>query len=227
MRKNIALIPSYKPDDKLIKLVKELKKENIFVIIVDDGSGDEYRQIFEECKQYAHVISYGQNKGKGYALKTGMLYIKENYKEFIIVTMDSDGQHTVKDALKLFDYIKNNQEKLVLGKRIRSNKTPIKSRVGNEITRIIYKVTTGINIYDTQTGLRAFSDKLIDYMLEIKGDRYEYEMNVLLYLKKNNIKVKELEIETIYINNNNGSHFKGVKDSIKIYKQIIKYIFNK
>lgn len=226
--KNIVLIPSYEPDDKLISLTEELSKEEVEIIIIDDGSGSSYKKIFDKCINHAKVISYEENKGKGHALKTGLKYIKENYKEpYIIVTMDSDGQHKVKDAKKLISACLLDKNTLYLGKRIRSEKTPIRSRIGNEITRFIYKITTSLDIYDTQTGLRAFSNNLIDYMLVIEGDRYEYEMNVLLKCAKDKIKMKEIEIETIYIDNNSSSHFNPFKDSYRIYKDIIKQSLNK
>ena len=137
--------------------------------------------------------------------------------------MDSDGQHTVEDAKKLYHYVKEHPEELALGKRNRDKKIPLKSKIGNELTRIIYYLTTGLNIYDTQTGLRCFSNKLIDYMLSIPGERYEYEMNVLLQSPKEKVKVKEIEIKTIYIDNNSGSHFHPLKDSLKIYIEILKF----
>jgi len=220
-KKLIILIPAYEPDENLIKLVEKLNKNKIDSVIVDDGSGSNYKNIFSKCK--SKVISYDKNHGKGYALKTGLKYIKENYKDYIVVTMDSDGQHTIKDAINLYEYVNKNDEELVLGKRIRSSKTPIKSRIGNMITRRVFRKVTGYDIYDTQTGLRAFSNKLMDYMLSIDGDRFEYEMNVLLNLKTKNIKVKEIDIEVIYIDNNSNSHFNGITDSIRIYKQILKY----
>jgi len=225
---NIVLIPAYEPDNKLIKLVKDLSKEKVDIIIVDDGSGPNYQDIFKTCKKYSKVISYEINKGKGHALKTGLKYIKENYNNaYIIVTMDCDGQHTIKDANKLIKECSNNKNTLYLGKRIRSEKTPIKSRLGNSITRFVYKKVAGLDIYDTQTGLRAFSNNLIDYMVEIEGDRFEYELNVLLKCAKDKIKMKEIEIETIYEDNNSGTHFNAIKDSYRIYKDIIKHSLSK
>lgn len=220
--KYIILIPSYKPDNKLINLLKSIDK-SIDVILVDDGSGNEFNSINEEAKKYAHLIKYEENKGKGYAIKKGLKYIKDNYKEYTLVTMDSDGQHKYSDALKLLDYASKNNDTLVIGKRHWDKTTPIRSRIGNYITRKIFKRHTGLNIYDTQSGLRAFSSNLIDYMLNTKGERYEYEMNVLLGLKDNNIKVKEIKIETIYIDNNKGSHYKLISDSKKIYNAIKDY----
>lgn len=215
----IVLIPSYEPDDKLITLVKNIDYD---IVVVNDGSKKSYNKIFDEVKKYAKVISYDKNYGKGYALKKGLKYIKKTYKkDYIVITMDSDGQHSIKDIDKLSNYVEKHKDTLVLGKRLRGENTPLRSYLGNSITRFIYNIATKRDIYDTQTGFRAFSNNLVDYMLSIPGDRYEYEMNVLLYLS--NIKIKEIEVETIYIENNKESHFNGIKDSYRIYKQIIKF----
>ena len=221
--KKIALIPTYQPDKKLIELVEELKNNGYDTIVVNDGSSAIYENIFKECRKLSTVISYDTNMGKGFALKKGLQYIKDNYTNYIVVTLDSDGQHTVNDATKLYKYIEKNPDTLVLGKRLINKNTPLRSKLGNTITRKVFNLVSGQYIYDTQTGLRAFSDKLTNYMLSIKGNRYEYEMNILLNAKKNSIKVEELEIETIYIDNNSGSHFNTIKDSYRIYKEIIKF----
>lgn len=220
-KKLIVLIPSYEPDENLTKLIKNLNKNKITSIVVDDGSGKDYKEIFDNLD--TKVISYEINQGKGHALKEGYKYIKDNYKEYVVVTMDSDGQHRIEDALNLYNYILKNDDTLVLGKRPRGEKTPLRSKVGNAITRFVFHLVSGQDVYDTQTGLRAFSNKLIDYMLKVKGERFEYEMNVLLYAKNNKIPIKELEIETIYIDNNSKSHFNAIKDSFKVYKEIIKF----
>ena len=219
----VILIPSYEPDDKLIKLVDELKKNKLNVVVVNDGSSKEFDPIFNKIKKKVKVISYDTNQGKGYALKIGLEYIKENYKDYVVVTMDSDGQHSVKDAIKLSNYAEKHPNELVIGKRIRSEKTPLRSKLGNSITMFIYRLSTGVKVYDTQTGLRAFTSELMDFMQNVEGNRYEYEMNVLLYAPSNDIKIKEIEIETIYIENNEGSHFNTIKDSYRVYKEIIKY----
>ena len=220
-RINISLIPAYEPDDKLINLVDILKKSDFEVVVIDDGSGKDYKSIFDKCK--AKVISYPENQGKGHALKEGLKYIKEKYNNCNIVTMDSDGQHTVEDAKKLINYLKKHPTTLVLGSRKRGKNTPLRSFLGNSITRFVFSLATNYDIYDTQTGLRAFTEELVPYMLEVEGERFEYEMNVLLNAKRNNIKIKELAIKVIYIDNNSGSHFNAFKDSFKIYKEIIKF----
>lgn len=219
----IALIPSYEPDNKLIDLVINLYNNNFNNIVVNDGSNEKYSAIFNNISKYSKVLEYSKNKGKGYALKYGLKYISDNYNNYVVVTMDSDGQHSVKDAIKLCEYTILNPNELVIGKRIRSGKTPLRSRIGNGITKAIYHITTGVNIYDTQTGLRCFTNKLMNFMLNVKGERYEYEMNVLLYSSLENIKIKEIVIDTIYIDNNSGSHFNTFKDSYRVYKEIIKF----
>lgn len=222
--KKIILIPAYEPDEKLIELIHKIDKKEFDIIIVDDGSGTNYDNIFLPLEKEVKVIRYKTNKGKGHALKKGFHYIKETYKkDYITITMDSDGQHTIKDAKKLERYVESHPNTLVLGMRLRDKKIPLRSRIGNGITKFIYNITTGLNVYDTQTGLRAFSDKLMDILLNIEGERFEYEMNVLLQFAKLHIPIKEIQIETIYIEKNKSSHFNTIKDSYRIYKEIIKF----
>lgn len=225
MLKKIALIPSYEPTKELTNLILELKENKFEIIIVNDGSSEKYDSIFENCSKYVKVLKHDINKGKGAALKTGLDYIIKKYiKDYVVVTMDCDGQHKVEDAIKICNYASSNPNTLVLGKRLRSNKTPLRSRLGNSITRFFYRLVTKIDVYDTQTGLRAFTDKLVSFMLDVEGDRFEYEMNVLLRCASSKIKIKEIEIQTIYINKNSGSHFNTIKDSILVYKQIFKFV---
>lgn len=219
--KYIALVPAYEPDNNLPRVVKELQENNFDVVVVNDGSSLDYKEFFDACN--TKKISYPTNRGKGYALKKGYEYIKENYNNYIVVTIDSDGQHKVEDAKNLCEYVKNNMDTLVIGKRLRKDNVPLRSMIGNTITKFVFNLATGLDIYDTQSGLRAFSNKLIDYMLEIEGERFEYEMNVLLNLNQKNIKHKEIEIQTIYIDNNKKSHFKTISDSFKIYGKIAEF----
>ena len=220
--KYVILIPAYEPNYKLLELLKEI--DNRYpVVLVNDGSSSKYNQIFKDARKYAYVISYSKNSGKGYALKTGLNYIEDTYDDYIVVTMDADGQHKLSDALKLCDYAKDNLDTLVLGERQFTKDTPLRSRIGNHLIRNIFKKITKENIYDTQTGLRAFSYKMYDYMSGIPGSHFEYEMNVLLNLKKNRFKHHEIPIETIYLDHNRGSHFKILKDSYAIYKVIRKW----
>jgi len=224
MSKYIALVPAYKPESLMIDMLRELTKENFDIVVINDGSGEEFDPIFEEAKNYATVLVHPQNMGKGQGIRTGLAYIKDNFAEdCIIVTVDADGQHKVPDAMALCALAEAEPDTLYLGSRKLTGKVPLRSRLGNGITRLVYILTTGLRVHDTQTGLRAFSGAMIPDMLQIGGNRYEYEMNVLLEFARDKKPIKEMEIETIYINNNEGSHFNAFKDSYRIYKEILKF----
>ncbi len=225
MNKNwIALIPAYEPSENILPLLQDLQKSGFQVLLVDDGSSPEKKILFREAMEYATVLAHTRNRGKGAALKTGLHYIRKQYiEECIVVTLDADGQHTVEDAVRAAQEAEAYPQELVLGKRILDKDTPIRSRFGNGITRLIFRISTGSSVYDTQTGLRAFSSDLIPAFYKIEGERYEYEMNVLLYCAKQKIPMREITIETIYLNDNESSHFDTIKDSGRIYKEILKF----
>ena len=222
--KRIILIPAYEPDSILIELINKINKHKFDIVVVDDGSGKNYDAIFNKIERKCKLIRYDTNQGKGHALKVGYQYIRSNYLEnYIVVTMDSDGQHTIEDAEKLASYVEEHPNYLVLGKRIRDKKVPLRSKIGNGITKFVYDIVTGLNVYDTQTGLRAFSYQLMDTSINVEGERFEYEMNILLHFAKMRIPIKEIPIKTIYIEKNQKSHFHTLKDSYRIYKEIIKF----
>lgn len=220
----IALIPAYEPEHIMIDLLREVKASGFEAIVVDDGSGSDYKEVFDTAAGYAKVISCPQNHGKGYALKIGLDYIYKQFKDnYIVVTMDADGQHTVRDALKICEAAECRPDTLVLGSRSFRENAPLRSLLGNTLTHFVYSLSTGTHIRDTQTGLRAFSAALLPTMLNISGERYEYEMDVLLEFSRRKIPIEEITISTIYIGDNSGSHFDTLKDSCRIYKEIIKF----
>ena len=178
MKNRIALIPSYEPDDALLKVVDELLEHNFAVVVVNDGSPSSYDEIFKQLPETVNYLSYEVNQGKGYALKHGFNYIKDNMDpDSIVVTLDSDGQHRVTDAMKICDVCEESGG-IVLGSRYFGKGTPFKSRFGNFMARTTFLISTHHKIYDTQTGLRAFDFSLLETLVSVKGNRYEYEMNV-------------------------------------------------
>ena len=221
---NIAVIPAYEPDERLLSLLSSLDEDGFDIVVVDDGSGEPYRPIFALAERIATVLSYAQNHGKGYALKTAFAWVRDNCpSDSTIVVLDCDGQHTPEDVCRLSLAAEEHPDVLYLGSRRQSASSPLRSRLGNGITKWVYRLTTGLQVEDTQTGLRAFSYDLMLRFLSIPGDRYEYEMNVLLESAQQNIPIAEIPIETIYIDNNAGSHFNTVRDSIRIYRQILAF----
>ena len=218
----IALIPAYCPEDRMIGLIKELDTRGFAVVVIDDGSGEEYDELFTAARQYASVKRYTPNRGKGEALKCGMRYIKERYQApYTVITADADGQHRVEDIVKVADAAAEHPDSLILGKRLLDKSSPIKSRIGNGITRVLYRMTTGRRIYETQTGLRAFSDRLLPRFLKLPGHRYEFEIDMIL--DASNADIIEVDIQTVYFDNNAASHFRPLQDTVSLNKEFLRY----
>jgi len=220
----LCLIPSYQPDELLLKVVSECLQA-FSVIVVDDGSGPEYEEIFARLPKEVKLLRHEENQGKGQALKTGFKYIKEHFADcqYAVVTVDGDGQHTFDDALKVIKEAEKNDNALILGSRNFKQTDQKKSKVGNFFARSIVRLVTKSDIYDTQTGLRAFTKQHIDTMLDIGGSRYEYETNMLLVCSRKLIPIIETKIETIYIENNKRSHYNALKDTLRIFFQVLKF----
>ena len=222
--RKIALIPAYMPTPAMLPMLDELNENGFECIVVNDGSGNVYDDFFKKVRESAVVIDHPKNFGKGAALRTGLTYILGHITTpFIVVTLDADGQHLVSDALKVYELASQRPDALILGCRSFDGKVPLKSRLGNGITKVVYRLATGVKVSDTQTGLRAFSDRLIKRLLTISGDRYEYETNMLMELARDGVMMLEVPIKTIYIDDNSSSHFSPVQDSVRIYKEILKF----
>lgn len=223
----VILIPCYNPDEKIMScFIKELGETFQNIVFINDGCSEIYEDYFTKLEKKYPVVKHYKNYGKGRGIKNGLNYILNNYPNCkSIITADCDGQHSVSDIQKCYEASLQNQDALILGTRdFDSENVPFKSRYGNKITRNIFKIFVGINITDTQTGLRAMSKSVAEVMLTINGERYEYETNVLIACKTEDIPIVEVPIETIYIENNRTSHFNPIKDSVMIYKLFIKYI---
>lgn len=220
----IALIPAYEPTTVLCQLVGQLIKHQITVLVVNDGSSSSSNPVFQEISELAIVLSHPKNMGKGCALKTGLSYIQKHFHfQTVIVTLDADGQHSIADTLMVAKAAADRPDALTIGGRSFQGDIPAKSHFGNTITRFVYRMTTGVNVHDTQTGLRAFGSELLPFLLKLEGERYEYEMNMLLACARFDIPINEVTIQTIYYDNNSGSHFHAVKDSFRIYRNILKF----
>ena len=222
----VVIIPAYQPDEKLYHLVLALREKTDYdLIVVNDGSDAEMRALFDSLEPYAKILHHTVNRGKGAALKTALTYIYDQYPaDEGVVTIDADGQHLPEDIIRVSKAWEAAPEKLVLGSREFTGNVPFKSRAGNAITRFVFALSTGIKIFDTQTGLRAFGVFRIPMMLEMKGDRYEYEINVLLYATRHRIPIEEITIETVYIEDNKSSHFNPIRDAWRIYKMILFFV---
>jgi Glycosyltransferases involved in cell wall biogenesis len=220
----VIVIPSLEPDERLLPYVKDLQDAGYQMVVVDDGSGEKYQRIFADIAALENVavLHHEKNRGKGCALKTAYAYIEKSLPDAKwIITADADGQHTKEDVQKVEKAMKDGLKGLVLGSRdFKLSHVPKKSRYGNAITSFVFWLLYGVHCPDTQTGLRGFERKWLRKMQEIKGERFEYEMTVLIDLSREKVPLPAVTIETVYENDNKGTHFDPIKDSIRIYKVI-------
>ena len=232
-KEEIAIvIPALDPDDTMVDLVKGLAEAGFHhLILVDDGGEIANRSFFRTCKEEygCKVIRHVLNFGKGIAIKSAFNHILEELPQLAgAVTADCDGQHTVEDIDTCAKLCASHPESLVMGCRgFDDREIPLRSRFGNKCTKIILKLLTGLKVSDTQTGLRGMSMALIrEHFVTTKGERYEYEMNMLLEARDYRIPIEEFTIRTIYIEKNESSHFNPFRDSIRIYKVFIKFMLS-
>ena len=224
-----VILPSLDPDEKLITVIDGLIEQGFCdIILINDGSKPENLHYFHKAAQHPQVtlLHHSTNRGKGAALKTGITWFLENRKDWAgVVTVDGDNQHAPEDivacSLKMLE-----TEKTVFGVRDFSlPHVPPRSRAGNRITCFVFKAFVGMHLSDTQTGLRAFPSKVLPQLSQVSGDRFEYETNVLLEMKKADLPYEEVSIRTVYIEENKSSHFRAVQDSWRIYKLILAHFF--
>lgn len=225
------IIPSLNPDDKLIQVVESLIQFGYEdIILVNDGSDKDHTLPFDTVKKYpqCHILTHEVNRGKGRALKTAFEYCISNRPDIDgVITVDGDNQHKAKDIFECAKAMIENPQNIILGVRDFSGKdVPAKSKFGNVMTSFVFRFACGLNISDTQTGLRAIPREYLQLFTEVKGERFEYETNMLLEFKQSRIPFKEVKIDTVYIEENASTHFNPIKDSLKIYGVIIKFLLS-
>lgn len=240
MEENVLVIPSLNPDENFLDLLDNFKSKiaenniKLSIVVVNDGSSSKFDNTFEKIKEKKIIVlEHAVNLGKGRALKTAFNYILNEVKDLkSVVTADSDGQHLIEDIIYCLKISNKNKNTLILGtrnfektlKNVKNGGVPFRSKLGNILTSLVFKYLLGLKISDTQTGLRAFSKNQVKDFLKVKGERFEYETNMLIDNKNLGYKFKEIPINTVYIKNNESSHFNPIRDSIAIYSLFFKYI---
>lgn len=222
----IVLIPSYQPDHRLPALVAGLTGElpDARVIVVDDGSGPSYAMWFERAQGLgAAVLAHDVNRGKGAALRTGFAHIALAFPGEPVVCADSDGQHSPADIRLAASGLDAGPVAMVLGVRRFTGRVPLRSRVGNAATGRVFALVTGRSLVDTQTGLRAYPHAMLPWLTAVPGDRFEYELRLLLAACREGLPIHEIPIETIYLEDNRSSHFRPLQDSARIYGPLLAF----
>ena len=219
--KILIVIPAYNPDFHLIKIIQELKKGENEILVIDDGS--ENKDCFNQIKKDSIVLTHEQNKGKGQALKTAFQYVLKQYPNCIgVVCADADGQHMVQDIQNIKNILQKNASKFILGVRnFKQKQVPLKNKIGNYASNILFYLKTRKKLKDTQSGLRGIPISILKQIVEIKGERFEYEMNMLQNVA-NKVEIKQVEINTIY-SKKIKSNYKPITHSIEILKNMLAY----
>ena len=226
-----VILPSLDPDEKLGGVVDSLIASGFeHIVIVDDGSSEEHQCWFERAEAYPQctVLHHGVNKGKGRALKTAFRYVLDHFPEAEgVITIDGDGQHLAHDIIACGDRMLQNPDKVVLGCRdFDLPGIPARSVAGNKTTSRMFRLCYGIKLSDTQTGLRAIPRSCLERFCNIDGERFEYETNMLLHMKRMGISFLEQPIETVYEDENVRSHYNPVKDSLRIFGIMLKFLLS-
>ena len=225
-----VVLPSLDPDDKLVTVIDGLLEYGFsHIILVNDGSKPENLHYFTEQAELHPEITllhHEVNKGKGAALKNAFNWFLANRPDGIgVVTVDGDNQHHPEDTKACCEHMMTHG-KTVLGCRdFTLDHVPARSRFGNHTTSAIFKIFVGMTISDTQTGLRAIPTDVLKMLVNVSGDRFEYETNMLLAFKQQGIDFDEVKIRTVYIEENKSSHFRVIHDSWRIYKLILAHFF--
>jgi glycosyltransferase involved in cell wall biosynthesis len=221
----IVLAPVYQPGDRLVTVLRDLRDAapDVDVVVVDDGSDGRSAAVLDAAADLGcAVLRHDTNRGKGVALKTGFAHIATTHPGHDVVCADPDGQHQVADVLKVAGRLRGT-DRMVLGVRRFDGEVPLRSKVGNHLTRLLFRAATGRAVQDTQTGLRGYPADLIGWLRSIPGERFEYEMNVLLYAAREGHRIDEVTIATTYHKDGRSSHFSEVSDSARIYWPLLRF----
>ena len=220
----VVLIPAYQPGSPLAALLAELSADPRIaaVVVVNDGSSS-FPSL--EGIPRIHVLTHAGNRGKGAALKTGFQYILAHYPGIVgVVTADADGQHAAPDIIRVAEALRETPDHLVLGARRMNATAPLRSRLGNGITRIVMRWVTGQTLTDAQTGLRGIPLDFLPHLLRLPSTRYDFELDMLIACREHARPIREVPIATIYLDANRGSHFSPLRDSMRIYFVFLRYL---
>ncbi len=226
-RRVVIVIPALNPGAELIALVHQLRDHGFErFIIVNDGSDASCDRVFEQVAEgpAVTVLKHTKNCGKGKALKTAFYHFLTHCHDYDgVVTVDADGQHAPSDIRNVAETLLGTSHALVLGTRSFAREIPLRSRMGNALTRYIFCLMLGKRVFDTQTGLRGIPSSFLEEFTEVPGERYEYETNMLISVCRKGGKIVEMPINTIYIDGNKSSHFNPLLDSLRIYFVLFRF----
>ncbi|MDR7253159.1 putative flippase GtrA [Nocardioides sp. BE266] len=223
------LVPAYCPGPALLRTLADVRvaRPDWAILVVDDGSGEEYDHVLAQARTAgAEVLTLPVNRGKGAALKAGFAHLAATRPGSPVVCADADGQHALHDILAVGERLLEDPtaRRVVLGSRTFDAHVPLRSRIGNTVTRWLFTAATRTRVTDTQTGLRGLPAGLLEWACSVPGERYEYELQVLLHAGRSGIVLDQVPIATIYLDDNSSSHFRPVVDSVRVYAPLLVFL---
>jgi len=197
----IALIPAHNEEDNIEELVKKMKGQNIYPVVVVDHSTD--RTVEIALKSGAEVIRNEMDKGKGYAIRTGLEHIIRNFNYKCVVLIDGDMQYQPEETKKLTEPILEGRKKVVKGTR-NFRKIPFRHALGNNLWRLIYNISyPGVEIKDPCCGFMALSKEVVEKIRlnKIYGG-YIVDSSILIEISKNGFNefIEEVHVTVKYKN---------------------------
>ena len=208
-------MPTYNNAKTLAPLLENLQKLNAYIIVVNDGSTDETQNILDHYPGI-HSISYSPNKGKGIALRRGFsAAVNQGYQ--YAISIDSDGQHFARDIPAFLECLEKNPGALIIGARnMDQSSVPGKSSFGHRFSNFWFKVETGIQLPDTQSGFRLYPVQRLQSMTFITR-RFEFEIEVIVRSAWNGIPVTSVPVSVYYAPpGERVSHFRPFADFTRI-----------
>lgn len=210
-----VILPTYNNEQTIGTVIEAVLKYTKHIIIVNDGSTDKTQQILAK---YSHltIVSYSPNQGKGWALRQGFDKALSMGYEYAI-TMDTDGQHYAEDIVSFANALPQNTNAIIIGSRnLNQNNVPGKSSFGNKFSNFWFKLETGIDMPDTQSGYRLYP--LIPLSkIHFFTKKYEFEIEVLVRAAWNDVAIINIPVAVYYPPKEERiSHFRPFKDFSRI-----------
>ena len=220
--KTCVIIPTYNESKVIGDLVKQIRRQNLEVVVVDDGSHDNTAQIAQN--NGATVLKNISNRGKGASLIRGFHYILD--KDFdAVITMDGDGQHLPEDIPYFMRLARDSQGGVFIGNRMSRPKTmPWERILTNKFMSWLLSKAVKQKIPDTQCGFRLIKRQVLE-KLNLNTHKYETESELLIKTSRLGFKIESVPIKTIY--RGEKSRINPVVDAWRFIRFIFRQLGNK
>lgn len=216
----LIVIPLFNERKHILKLVQDLLRYQLTIVIVDDGSTDGSMSVLESLRNKKNIVilKHGVNLGKGASMKTGAEYAFTHGAD-AVVFMDSDGQHKTKDLPKILKKISSQKYDVVFGSRNFGMSVPLVRYLGNKLASIFVTLLFNIYVSDLLCGYRAIT-KSAYKIIKWESAGYGVETEMVARVGLNHLRFCEVTVESVYLNS-----VKGVTllDAVGILGQVIKW----